>query len=157
MAYKQPSGLQYAQGNLDSAAMNAMDTTAQTLIAAPGAGLMNVVVACFFNIKIGSTPWNTGVANMWLVYGTTANDQTNLASGLLTNQVATMSASTNYVFGGARGAIGADWLGSTDGNIVKVLSSNTINKAISITCVDPISGGNGNMDWKIWYVTIPAV
>lgn len=158
MAYLQSSGIQYAQGNLNSAAILAMNTTAQTLLAAPGAGLMNLVIAFFMNVKVGSTAW-TAMGPTWLVYGTTGNDQTNLASSYMTNEIQTMSASTNYVVGGTYGAIGADVFGTGTGQIVKVLSSNAINKVIAITCIDAVTpaGANGNIDWKMWYTTVPAV
>lgn len=150
------SGIKIAQGNLNSSAVNAMNTTAQTLISAPGSGYVNFLIGVFLNVKVGSTPWSSpDFGNIWLVYGTTANDQVNLASGFLTNQVQSMSANTNYILGGTLSAIGSDWLGGTQGNIIKVLSSNAINKAISITCVNSItSGGNGNIDWTLWYSTI---
>jgi hypothetical protein len=149
------NGIKLAQGNLNSATFNAMFGTAQVLVPAPGAGLVNVVMGTFFNVKVGSTTWAGDIGNIWLVYGTTGNDQVNLATPFLTNQVQSMSASTNYVFGGPGGGIGSDWLGSTTGNIVKVLSSNAINKAISITCGNSItSGGNGNVDYVVWYATV---
>lgn len=159
MSYLSPGGLQLITGTLNSAAINAMRTTGQILIPAPGAGLVNLLQACFFNVRVGSTPWSGGdFGNLWLTYGTTANDQVNLASQFLCNQVNSMSANTNYIFGGALGGIGCDWLGGTAGNIVKVLSASAINAPIAITCVNTItSGGNGNMDYKLWYYTIAAV
>lgn len=158
MAYLAPSGLKFISGNLNSTAVNTMQSTAQVLIPAPGAGLINIVQGCFFNVKVGSIPWSGGdIANVWLVYGTTGNDQVNLASTFLTNQINSMSANTNYIFGGALGAIGSDWLGGNVGNIVKVLSSNAINKPVSITCVNAVtSGANGNIDYKLWYYVVPA-
>lgn len=156
MAYL-TNGIQLIRGNLNSAALNAMHTTGQILVPAPGAGFVNVVIGNFFNMKVGSTPWtNPDFGNVWLIYGTTGNDQVNVASALLTNQLQTMAANTNYIFGTCAG-IGSDWLGGGVYNSVKVLSSNAINKPISITCVNSIATpGNGNMDYTIFYAVLSA-
>ena len=152
MSYLSPAGIQVANGNMSSIANAA--TTAVQLIAAPGAGLMYIVHGVFLNVKVGTVTW-TGVGNAWLVYGTTGNDTVNLASTFITNQIQTMSASTNYACFGPV-SIGGDWLGSTQGQTQKVLSSATINKAIGFTCSNAVLTGNGTIDWKLWYSIIQA-
>jgi hypothetical protein len=155
MAYLEPSGIQVIKGTLTAGQINGWDVTPVQLIPPPGAGMANFVVANFFNVLVGSSAWTMG-GNNWLIYGTTGNDQVNLASGLLTNQLSNMSANTNYIFGCGPG-IGSDWLGGTAANINLVLSSTAINAPISITGSNPIAGGNGTINYTIWYITIGAL
>ena len=147
-----PSGINMISGTLSSADIIAMQGTGQILVPAPPAGYANFVVGNFFNALTGTVAW-TGGGNIWLIYGTTGNDQVNLASAFLTNQLSNFSASTNYVFGCGPG-IGSDWLGSSTGNLNSVLSSVAINQPISITCVNPVVAGNGSIDYTIWYATV---
>lgn len=137
----------YATLTLTSAQVLGMFATPVTLIPAPGAGLMNVVIFFQANLIFNTTAY-AGGGNFYLQYGTTSNSNFRAtevnASAAFIRRVASATYSIQGNISDTGGATG-------------LLSTNSVNQAISITnLTGAFTTGNSTVRLQVWYTVVPS-